>query len=214
MLSLIAVYILPVTGVKTVSMGKDNRGDSYSMKRFFDITLSLFILLLLWPLFLIVGLIILKESSWPILFIQQRVGQHGLLFPMYKFRSMIIDAAEKGPYFTAQEDDRITPIGHFLRRTSLDELPQIFNVLFGHMSLVGPRPDVLKQKTLYTEEEWDLRCCVRPGLTGWAQVNGRNTSTVNERKRFDIEYVHKIGLLLDIKILWMTARQVILRGSY
>ena len=135
------------------------------MKRLFDIGLASVMLLLLSPVLLLTALAVALESGLPILFLQTRLGLHGREFGMLKFRSMVHNAASVGPYFTAANDPRITRVGRFIRRTSLDELPQLLNVLKGDMSLVGPRPDVPVQRSLYTVADWDQRCQVRPGIT-------------------------------------------------
>lgn len=132
---------------------------------------------------------------------------------MYKFRSMRVDADRIGGYSTATNDPRITGIGRFIRRTSLDELPQLLNVIKGDMSLVGPRPDVPKQRFLYSDEEWLMRHQVRPGVTGLAQATLRSTGTEDERKALDLEYVQRRSLRLDLWILVLTARQVVFVGG-
>ena len=133
---------------------------------------------------------------------------------MFKFRSMIIDASDKGSYQTAPNDPRITRVGRFLRRNSLDELPQLMNVLLGDMSLVGPRPDVFDQRKFYKESDWVRRVSVRPGITGLAQATVRSSATPTQRLDLDLEYVENAGLLLDLKVLVLTARQIFGKGSY
>lgn len=185
-------------------------------KRIFDVAVSAFLLLLLSPIFIIIALLSYYEcKNWKtILFLQPRVGLHGRLFKMLKFRSMVIDAAEKGEYYTFRNDPRITKLGRFLRKYSLDELPQLINVLKGEMSLVGPRPDLPVQRQFYTEEEWNLRCSVRPGMTGLAQATLRSQATPEQRKYCDLEYAKKPNLGLDLKIILMTINQVFRIGSY
>ena len=185
-------------------------------KRTFDMILSVCLLVLLVPIFATIAWLSYRESgNWKtILFLQPRVGLHGRLFRMLKFRSMVIDAAEKGKYYTVRDDPRITRLGRFLRKYSLDELPQLINVLKGEMSLVGPRPDLPVQQQLYAPEEWALRCSVRPGITGLAQATLRSGATEEERKRCDLEYAKKPNLGLDLKIMLLTINQVLRIGSY
>jgi lipopolysaccharide/colanic/teichoic acid biosynthesis glycosyltransferase len=132
---------------------------------------------------------------------------------MWKFRSMVINAESLGGYSTADRDPRITPIGRFIRKTSLDELPQLLNVLFGEMSIVGPRPDVPAQRSLYTEEEWMVRHSVRPGITGLAQSTLRSEATTEQRKAMDLEYAKNVSFALDVRIILMTIRQVVFKGG-
>lgn len=185
-----------------------------AVKRLLDVVAALGLLLFLAPLLLILAALVRLGSPGPALFRQQRIGLGLRPFWLLKFRSMVADAAAKGSWFTPKDDPRVTRIGRFLRKTSLDELPQLLNVLKGEMSLVGPRPDVPEQMALYTEEERRLRHSVRPGLTGWAQVNGRNEIDSGRRKELDLEYARKWTLLLDAKILFLTVRQVLVKGSY
>jgi lipopolysaccharide/colanic/teichoic acid biosynthesis glycosyltransferase len=140
------------------------------LKRTLDLALSLVALLILSPVLFGAALAIALESGFPVLFRQTRLGLHGREFGMLKFRSMVKNAASIGPYFTSTSDPRITRVGRFIRRTSIDELPQILNVLRGDMSLVGPRPDVPAQRALYSDADWAQRCSVRPGITGLAQA--------------------------------------------
>lgn len=174
------------------------------MKRLMDIVLSLAALLLLSPLLLLVALWIVLDSGWPVFFRQTRVGQGGQLFSILKFRSMRTNAAATGPYFTQANDPRITGVGRLIRRTSIDELPQLLNVLLGDMSLVGPRPDVPAQQALYKPEDWALRCSVQPGITGLAQVRGRSQASFEQRLAFDLEYVAAASWWFDVQIMWQT----------
>jgi lipopolysaccharide/colanic/teichoic acid biosynthesis glycosyltransferase len=171
------------------------------MKRLMDITLSLLALLLLSPLLLLAAMAVALESGLPVVFVQRRVGLGGREFGMYKFRSMVKDAAAIGPYFTDTDDPRITRVGRVLRRTSIDELPQLLNVLKGDMSLVGPRPDVPEQRKLYSDEDWALRCSVRPGTTGWSQAVFRSGGS------------QELRLGLDLRILAMTLKRLSGKGS-
>lgn len=178
------------------------------MKRLIDIVLSLAALVLLSPVLVFVALWIVLDSGRPVLFRQTRVGRDGQPFGILKFRSMRIDAAATGPYFTQANDPRITGVGRFIRRTSIDELPQLLNVLWGDMSLVGPRPDVPAQQSLYTPDDWTLRCSVRPGITGLAQVRGRSQASFGQRLAFDLEYVKNVSVGLDLRIFWWTICQL------
>ena len=178
------------------------------MKRLTDIVLSLLALVLLSPVLLVTLLAIWMDSGSPAFFRQTRVGRGGQEFGMFKFRSMVRNAATTGPYFTEANDVRITRVGRFIRRTSIDELPQIINVLIGHMSLVGPRPDVPEQRALYSAEDWALRCTVRPGITGLAQVKGRSEVTWEWRLSLDLSYVGQASWWFDIQIMWWTLCQL------
>lgn len=183
------------------------------MKRLVDIVLSLLLLLLLWPVLTVVALFVAFESGMPVFFRHERIGLHGHPFGMLKFRSMVKNAAAIGPYFTATGDPRITRTGRFIRRTSIDELPQLINVLWGDMSLVGPRPDVAAQRNLYTDEAWALRCSVRPGITGLAQAVQRSEGTQASRLELDLRYVQEQSLWFDLKIIWLTLGRLSGKGS-
>ena len=177
------------------------------MKRGLDIVLSLIALVLLSPVLLMAALAVLLDSGSPVLFRQTRLGLNGLEFGMLKFRSMRRDAASVGPYFTQTNDARITRVGRFIRRTSIDELPQIINVLKGDMSLVGPRPDVPEQRRLYSDTDWVQRCSVRPGITGLAQALLRSNGTEGQRLELDLRYTHQHSLWFDLQIMvWTLAR--------
>ena len=173
-----------------------------------DIVLAMAALLALAPLLLGAALAIALETGLPVLFRQTRVGLNGREFGMYKFRSMAKNAAQVGPYFTTDNDPRITRVGRFVRRTSIDELPQLINVLKGEMSLVGPRPDVPAQRSLYTPVDWAQRCSVRPGITGLAQALYRSDSTEVQRLDADLRYTREASLWLDLKICWWTLRRL------
>jgi lipopolysaccharide/colanic/teichoic acid biosynthesis glycosyltransferase len=183
------------------------------MKRLIDIFLAGLALLVMSPFMLAVALAVYLHDRGPVFFKQRRVGLGGVEFGMYKFRSMIIDAESRGGYSTADGDPRITPVGRFIRRTSLDELPQIINVLMGDMSIVGPRPDVLAQKPLYSNDEWVLRTSVRPGITGLAQAKLRSEATTEQRKELDLAYANTSSIFLDLKIIAMTFKQVLTKGG-
>ncbi len=180
------------------------------MKRFFDfMAASLALLLLALPLLALAWLIRRKLGS-PVLFRQVRPGLHGKPFTMVKFRTM---TDERGPDGALLPDaQRMTPFGRFLRASSLDELPELWNVLRGEMSLVGPRPLLMEYLPLYTPEQ-ARRHEVRPGITGWAQVNGRNAISWPDKFALDVGYVDNQSLCLDIKILWMTVRKVLVRDG-
>jgi lipopolysaccharide/colanic/teichoic acid biosynthesis glycosyltransferase len=183
------------------------------MKRLFDIISSLTAIVFLSPVLAILALVVWAQDGGPSIYIQQRVGKSGRVFGILKFRSMVVDADRIGGYSTADRDPRITPVGRFIRRSSLDELPQLFNVLRGDMSIVGPRPDVPSQQGLYSACEWVTRHKVRPGITGLAQATLRSDATTVERKELDLKYVHESSFLLDIKIIVLTIKQVVLRGG-
>lgn len=183
------------------------------MKRAFDLLLSLLALALLWPLLLGVALAIRLDSPGPVLFRQTRVGIKGQPFSILKFRSMVKNAAELGGYSTYDADPRITRVGRIIRRTSIDELPQLLNVLKGDMSLVGPRPDVPAQKSLYTNADWALRCSVRPGITGLAQALYRSESTEAQRLEADLRYAREATLWMDLKICWWTVKRLTGKGA-
>jgi lipopolysaccharide/colanic/teichoic acid biosynthesis glycosyltransferase len=183
------------------------------MKRTFDMSLSLLALIVLSPVLAAAAAAVLLESGRPILFRQTRVGLGGREFAMYKFRSMVRNAAAIGPYHTATDDPRITAVGRFLRRTSIDELPQLLNVLRGDMSLVGPRPDVPAQRSLYSAADWAQRCSVRPGVTGLAQALLRSEATEAQRLALDLRYAREHSLWLDVKIIGWTLGRLGGQGS-
>ena len=177
-------------------------------KRLFDLFAAALGLLLLSPVIAILAWQIRKKLGSPVLFRQTRPGLHGKPFQMVKFRTMT-DA--RGPDGALLPDaDRLTPFGRFLRGSSLDELPELWNVLRGDMSLVGPRPLLMEYLPLYTPEQ-ARRHAVRPGITGWAQVNGRNALSWEEKFALDVWYVDHQSLALDISILWRTVRKVLVR---
>jgi lipopolysaccharide/colanic/teichoic acid biosynthesis glycosyltransferase len=183
------------------------------MKRAMDIVLAALALLLLSPVLLATALAVAVDSGLPVWFRQLRVGRGGRTFGMFKFRSMVRNAAAIGPFNTSADDPRITRVGRFIRRTSLDELPQLFNVLLGDMSLVGPRPDVPVQRSLYSDADWATRCSVRPGITGLAQVELRSEGTEDQRRELDLRYVREHSVWLDLKIMLGTVARLTGRGS-
>ncbi len=174
------------------------------IKRLIDFWASLFGLILLFSLFLVIAVAIKLDSPGPVFFRQERVGKDGRVFKIFKFRTMVVNAEKMGAgVFVEKEDPRITRVGKWLRNTSLDELPQLINVLRGEMSLVGPRPTLPYQVERYDERQ-RRRLLMSPGITGWAQVNGRNSLTWPEKVELDIWYVEHWSLWLDLKILWKT----------
>ena len=185
-----------------------------SIKRLIDISVSSMALILLSPLYLMISLVVWISSGSPIIFRQARLGQFGRSFQIIKFRTMFVGAPDlrnpDGSAFSASDDPRLTSVGGFLRRASLDEIPQLFNVFKGEMSLVGPRPDQVDQLAFYTEEE-KLKLSVRPGITGLAQISGRNKIPWDQRKKLDVEYVQNWSLSLDFKILFQTIPYVLRR---
>lgn len=179
-------------------------------KRIIDIVCSGLGLIILSPILVIAAILIRFNLGSPIFFTQDRVGKDGKIFKMIKFRSML-DATDKWGE-PLPDEERLTPFGKLLRSTSLDEFPELINVLKGDMSLVGPRPLLVEYKELYSKEQW-RRHEVRPGITGWAQVNGRNAIGWSERFKLDVEYVDNQSLFMDIKILFMTALKVVKRDG-
>ena len=199
---------------------------SYMLKRSFDIILSLLALILLAPLFLIVAILIKATSRGPIFFVQTRVGKYGRNFSFYKFRSMYADAEKRkaellaqnqsadGVIFKMKKDPRITPIGRFIRKTSMDELPQFLNVLLGDMSLIGPRPPVPSEVMHYTMED-RKRLLVRPGMTCLWQISGRSDLPFQQQTRLDKEYIVSRSLKQELLILLRTVPAILSgKGAY
>lgn len=178
------------------------------IKRFFDIVISLCAIIILSPIYIVLGILVRCKLGSPVLFHQDRPGRDGKIFHMYKFRSMTDERDENGELLS--DEIRLTSFGRKLRATSLDELPELFCILKGDMSLVGPRPLLVQYLPLYNERQRH-RHDVRPGLTGWAQVNGRNTLTWPQKFEYDVEYTEKVSFLMDIKILFMTVLNVVKR---
>ena len=180
------------------------------LKRMFDVAVSSLALLLGLPILLLLSVLIWARLGKPIFFVQMRPGQAARPFQMVKFRTMKEAADSQGnPLPDAQ---RITPFGKFLRSTSLDELPELWNVLKGDMSLVGPRPLLMEYLPLYSEEQY-RRHEVRPGVTGWAQINGRNAISWEEKFKMDVWYVDNRTFWLDLKILFLTVKKVLARDG-
>lgn len=178
------------------------------IKRLLDIVLSLCAIIVLSPVYLILFILVRVKLGSPVLFHQDRPGRDGKIFHMYKFRSMTDERDENGEL--KPDEVRLTPFGRKLRATSLDELPELFCILKGDMSLVGPRPLLVQYLPLYNERQ-KHRHDVLPGLTGWAQVNGRNALTWPQKFEYDVEYTEKVSFLMDLKIIFMTVKNVIRR---
>lgn len=192
-------------------------------KRVLDLALVVVGLVAIWPLFFVIALAVRLSSPGPVFFVQTRVGRNGALFGMIKFRSMVSDAEalrdpaqsdRDGICFKQRQDPRVTPLGRFLRRTSLDELPQLFNVLKGEMSLVGPRPALPQEVAQYPTPAMG-RLAVLPGITGLWQVSGRADLGFDDMVRLDLDYAADPGLWRDLVILWRTFGVVLSgRGAY
>ncbi len=212
---------IPLIGVREPVI----EGVDWVVKRTFDLSLSALAILFLWPWMLLVALLIKLDSEGPVIFKQQRVGENGKFFWMYKFRTMVegadkaqgeVEAVDEDgrPIYKVKDDPRVTRPGRLLRRTSLDELPQLFNVLKGEMSLVGPRPE---QRFIVEQyESWQRqRLAVPPGITGWWQVNGRSDQPMHLNTQYDLFYIRHYSLFLDLKILWKTVGALIKgKGAY
>ncbi len=179
-------------------------------KRIIDIIGSLAGLIILSPVFLIVSILVYIKLGSPIFFTQERVGKNGKIFKMIKFRTMLDSTNKFGELL--DDEERLTPFGKKLRSTSLDELPELINVLKGDMSLVGPRPLLVEYIPLYSKHQF-RRHEVKPGITGWAQINGRNSIDWETKFDLDVEYVDKFNLIMDIKILFLTVLKVIKRDG-
>lgn len=180
------------------------------MKRLFDIIVSLSALIVLSPVLFVVSRKVAKNLGSPVLFKQKRPGLHGVAFEMLKFRSMRDVTYDNGKLLP--DSERLTPFGEKLRSSSLDELPGLWNVLKGDMSLVGPRPLLVEYLPLYSKEQ-ARRHNVRPGITGWAQINGRNAISWEDKFKLDVWYVGNLSFLLDIKILVLTVKKVFIKDG-
>jgi exopolysaccharide biosynthesis polyprenyl glycosylphosphotransferase len=199
---------IPIVGVRRSRL----TGVNLQLKRVFDSIAAVLLMIPGAPLMALIAIAIKVDSRGPVIYTQERVGQHGRVFGMHKFRSMVVDAeGESGPVFAARDDPRTTNVGHFLRRTGLDELPQLFNVLKGNMSLVGPRPE---RPNFVTQFELDIpgydqRQAVLPGITGWAQLNDlRQDTPIEQRTIYDSYYVESWSLAFDVRILLATVIRV------
>lgn len=195
------------------------------LKRFFDLSTSAIAIALIWPILLLISIWIKLDSSGPVFFRQERVGRHGKTFRIFKFRTMTVDAEKKGLQLTVGGDNRVTRAGKILRKTKLDELPQLFDVLIGNMSIVGPRPEVPKYIDQYPASIRKQVLSVRPGITDRASIEFRNEneilsnsadpekSYINEilpiKQKYYIEYVNKNSFLGDLKIIWETVFAII-----
>ena len=177
-------------------------------KRLLDITCSLGFILCFWWLYIVVAILVKRKLGSPVIFKQQRPGLNGKIFTMYKFRSMT-DAKDKDGNLLS-DTERLPKFGKLLRATSLDEIPEFINVLKGDMSLIGPRPLLVEYLERYNDEQ-KRRHEVRPGITGWAQVNGRNAISWEEKFRYDVEYVDKLNFLLDMKIVFLTIKKIVVK---
>ena len=182
----------------------------FNIKRVFDLFLVLLSLPLILPIYLLLMLLALAQLNFPILFKQSRPGLKGKIFNIYKFRSMTSERDKEGTLLT--DELRLTKFGKFLRSTSLDELPSLWNVLKGDMSLVGPRPLMVEYLPFYSAKQ-ARRHEVKPGITGWAQVNGRNAISWDKKFDLDVWYVDNQSIWLDIKILYLTIKKVIVRDG-
>ncbi|WP_148624612.1 undecaprenyl phosphate N,N'-diacetylbacillosamine 1-phosphate transferase [Aliarcobacter cryaerophilus] len=180
------------------------------LKSIFDRLLALILIILFSPIYIIVSILIWKKMGRPILFQQKRPGYKEKIFGIYKFRTMTNEKDADGNLLP--DDKRLVGIGKFIRSTSLDELPQLFNVLKGEMSFVGPRPLLEEYLLLYNEKQ-KRRHDVKPGITGWAQVNGRNAISWEQKFDYDVWYVDNQSFWLDIKILWLTFLKVVKRSD-
>ncbi len=178
------------------------------MKRCFDLFVSLTLIIVLLPVYLVVSLFVFFKLGKPLVYKQIRPGLHGKLFAMYKFRTMTNECDASGNLLP--DNLRLKSFGKILRSTSLDELPGLYNVLVGDMSLVGPRPLLVEYLPLYTLEQ-SRRHHVKPGITGWAQVNGRNAISWEDKFKFDVWYVENQSFMLDLKILLLTVKKVFIR---
>ena len=180
------------------------------VKRLMDLLVALFVIATLSPIIIIIGTLLAMQLKKSPFFVQSRPGRKGEIFKIIKFQTMLDIRDARGKLL----DDhlRITPFGNFLRKASLDELPQLFNIISGNMSFVGPRPLLVEYLELYNDYQ-RKRHDVRPGITGWAQVNGRNAISWEEKFKFDVDYVHKCSFLLDLKILMKTVVKAITRNG-
>lgn len=183
-------------------------------KRAIDFIIAAIVLLIIWPLLLIIAIIVKLDSKGPAIFVQERLTLGGRVFKMYKFRTMVVNAEKQGTgVYSFDKDPRITKAGNILRKLSLDELLQLVNILKGDMAFIGPRPILTYHPCKYEEytEEEKTVFTVRPGISGWAQVNGRNSVDWEERFKLNEWYVQHVSLWLDIKIVFMTIAQVFSR---
>lgn len=199
---------------KLTNVEKHNYTGIYNryIKRFFDFVISLVSLLVLIPIFAVVSIAIKLESKGPVIFKQQRIGKDGKVFNIYKFRSMCVGAENTGSgVYSGKGDTRVTKVGKFIRATSIDELPQLVNIIKGDMSFVGPRPPLTYHPwpiEEYSDEQLKM-FLVRPGITGWAQVNGRKGVEWHKRIELNVWYVNNVSILLDCAIMIKTVAKVV-----
>lgn len=179
------------------------------MKRIFDFILAVFILIIVFIPILIIALAVRLASPGPVLYWSERVGLNNHLFKMPKFRSMKVDTPEVATHLLTDPHSAITPLGYFLRKTSLDELPQLWNILKGEMSFVGPRPALFNQQDLISLRTKEGIHTLIPGLTGWAQINGRDELPIPEKVKLDAEYMQNQSFFRDLYILWLTLFRVV-----
>lgn len=182
---------------------------SEAARRALDLCIATILLLVTLPVWGTAALAVKLQDGGPAFFRQVRVGRGGRRFRMWKIRTMVPDAAQRGGYQTVKGDPRMTPLGRWLRRSSIDELPQLLNVLVGDMSLVGPRPDTPAQEAGYDPADWTERCSVRPGLTGPAQIMSKTESAGRSRLELDLDYVRNRSLRRDLVVLTRTALAVL-----
>lgn len=203
----------PLTIFSTRSYSRTHK-INFAIKRLFDVVSSFIVLVILLPIWIVIPIAIKLDSQGPVFFKQKRLTKNGRIFEMYKFRSMIVDAEQMGTgLFNFQNDPRVTKLGRFLRNSSIDELPQLLNILNGDMSVIGPRPSVVNELGDYEtlNKKYKKRFSVKAGLTGLAQVKGRNDITWDEKTIFDNQYIDlfkKYGVLIDIKLIFLSVLKV------
>ena len=192
-------------------VGVSNKMYQRYIKRILDFIFAIILLIILSPIMLISAIAIkIEDPKGPVLFKQRRPGKNAKIFKVYKFRTMKIETERDGKKLSDME--RMTKVGSFLRKTSIDELPQLFNVIRGEMSFIGPRPLLVRYLPYYTKEEKN-RHNVMPGITGWAQVNGRNTISWEKKFKYDLEYVNNISFKFDLKIFFLTIMKIIRKSD-
>jgi O-antigen biosynthesis protein WbqP len=183
------------------------------MNRFSNILLAILVLIFFMPLMVLVGMLVRISSKGPVLYWSNRIGRNSLIFSMPKFRTMYIGTPQVATHSLGNPENYLTPLGRWLRKASIDELPQIWSVIIGDMNFVGPRPALFNQEDLIIlrkEKEVDR---LTPGITGWAQVNGRDELSIPDKVDFDIEYMRRRSFLFDIRILWMTFSKIVARDG-
>jgi len=188
----------------------DNKRGYLLYRRFIDLVMAFFALIIVSPVILITAILIKLESKGPAFFFQERSGLNGKTFNIIKLRSMTIDAEKNGPQWAAKNDMRVTKIGKFIRKTRIDELPQLINVIKGEMSIIGPRPERPVFVEQFSKEipGFENRLLVKPGLSGWAQVNGGYDITPEEKLKYDLYYIKNMNVKLDMKIIYKTIKVV------